>query len=83
MAQDEKSVFERVRAIVCEKLAVDPEKVTREAKLEKDLEADSLDGVEILMEIEDVFGIKIPEKVSEKFVTVGDIVKYFEERAQQ
>jgi len=57
---------------------VDPNEITLDTKLSKDLEADSLDQVEILMALEDEYNIEIPDEVAERFITVRDIVDYLE-----
>jgi acyl carrier protein len=75
------SIEERVKAIIVNKLGVEPEKVTREATFTNDLGADSLDTVELIMEFEKEFGILIPDEVAEKIQTVGDAIKYIEEHA--
>ncbi|MFA5637514.1 MAG: acyl carrier protein [Anaerovoracaceae bacterium] len=72
--------FEKVRDIICDQLSVPPEKVQRDTHLMKDLEADSLDAVEIIMAIEDEFEIEVPDEDAEKFQSVGDIVKYIDEK---
>jgi acyl carrier protein len=72
--------FEKIREIIVEQLGVDESAVTLETSLMKDLEADSLDAVEIIMAIEDEFEIEIPDEEAEKFQNVGDIVKYVEEK---
>ncbi len=72
-------VFEKIKEIVAEQLDVDASEITLETSLTKDLEADSLDAVEVIMEIEDEYGIEIPDEEAEKFVTLGDIVNYVEE----
>ena len=59
-------------------LGCDDEKITMEASLAEDLNIDSLDAVEIIMGIEEEFGIEIPDDEAEKFQTVGDLVKYVE-----
>ena len=59
-----------------EQLSVDESMVTIDTNLMKDLEADSLDAVEIIMAIEEEFGIEIPDEDAEKFQTVNDLVKY-------
>ena len=71
-------VFEKIRKIISEQVDIEEEKITMETSLLKDLEADSLEAVEILMEISDEFGIEISDKEAEKFQTVGDIVEYVE-----
>jgi acyl carrier protein len=75
------SIEERVKAIIINKLGVEPEKVNREATFTNDLGADSLDTVELIMEFEKEFGIFIPDEVAEKIQTVGDAIKYIEEHA--
>jgi len=72
--------FEKIKSIIVEQLSVDESSVTADTSLMKDLEADSLDAVEIIMAIEDEFDIEIPDEDAEKFQNVGDIVKYVEEK---
>lgn len=72
-------VFEKVRDLIVEQLDVDPSLITDETDFMKDLEADSLDAVEIILGVEDEYGIEIPDDVAENFTKVGDIVKYVEE----
>ena len=74
---------EKVRNIIAEQLGVKPEEVTPEAKFIEDLGADSLDTVELVMALEEEFGIEIPDGEAEKLVTVGDATKYIEEKARQ
>ncbi|GGD27736.1 acyl carrier protein [Pontibacillus chungwhensis BH030062] len=69
-------VFERVKGIVVERLDVDDSKVTMEASFKDDLEADSLDVVELVMELEDEFDMEISDEDAEKIETVGDAVNY-------
>ncbi len=71
--------FETIRDIIVEQLSVEPSMVTEETNLMKDLEADSLDAVEIIMAIEEQFDIEIPDDEAEKFQTVEDLVEYVEE----
>jgi acyl carrier protein len=73
------SVFEEVKAIIAEVLGVDPEKVTPEASFRDDLEADSLDLVELIMAFEDKFGVEIPDEDAQQITTVGEAVAYAEE----
>ncbi|MGI6751354.1 MAG: acyl carrier protein [Anaerovoracaceae bacterium] len=75
-------VFEKIRDIIVEQLSVDDDLVTISTHLMKDLEADSLDAVEIIMAIEDEFEIEIPDEEAEAFQSVGDIVKYVEDRSE-
>ena len=72
--------FKKVRDIICDQLSVEESVVQMETHLMKDLEADSLDAVEIIMAIEDEFDIEVPDEDAEKFHSVGDIVKYIEEK---
>lgn len=71
-------ISERVKAIIEEKLNVEPAQVTEEATFTGDLGADSLDTVELLMEFEKQFDIKIPEDETDKIQTVGDAISYIE-----
>ena len=75
--------FEKIKGIIMEQLGVEESAVTMETSLMKDLEADSLDAVEIIMAIEDEFDIEIPDDDAEKFQNVGDIVRYVEEKVGQ
>jgi len=72
--------FEQVKTIIVELLAVDPVKVTKEARFREDLEADSLDLVELIMEFEDEFGGEISDEDAQKITTVGDAVQFLEEK---
>ena len=72
---------DRIRAIIAEQLGVKPEEVTPEASFVEDLGADSLDTVELVMALEEEFGIEIPDEDAEKITTVGDAVKYIEEKS--
>ena len=71
-------VFERVKEILCDQLDVEEEKVTMEANIMEDLEADSLDVVDLVMSLEEEFDIEIPDEEVENIKEVGDIVKYIE-----
>ena len=79
MAKTQQEIFGQMKEIVAEQLAVDPEEVTMEASFVEDLNADSLDLVELIMELEEKFGIQVPDEVAEKIVTVGDAVEYIQE----
>ena len=72
------SVQERVIDIVAEQLGVDKEKITPETSFVNDLGADSLDTVELVMELEEEFDINIPDDAAEKIQTVGQAVSYIE-----
>lgn len=75
------SVEERVRKIVVEQLGVKEEEVTPEASFVDDLGADSLDTVELVMELEEEFDITIPDDAAEKIQTVGQAIEYIENLA--
>ena len=76
-------ILERVRKIVIEHLDADPEKVTEKASFIDDLGADSLDNVELVMAFEEEFDIEIPDDAAEHIQTVGDAVKFIQERTGQ
>ena len=71
--------FEKIRAMICEEYEIDEDEVTPETNLE-DLNFDSLDMIEIAMDIEDEFNVEVPDEVLEKFITIGDIVEFLENR---
>ncbi len=74
-------VFEKVKALLAEQLDADEAGITEETKIMDDLGADSLDIVEMLMAIEDEFGVNVPDEDAQSLKTVGDVVRYIEERA--
>ena len=71
-------VAEKVKAIIVDKLGVEASEVTPEASFTNDLGADSLDTVELIMELEKEFGVTIPDSDAEKIQTVGDAIAYIE-----
>lgn len=73
------SVYERVQSIVAERLGVDEDKVTMDAAFIDDLNADSLDLVEVIMAMEQEFDLEISDEEAEKIRTVGDAVSYINE----
>jgi acyl carrier protein len=75
----EKTIEQRVKDIIVEQLGVKPDQVTPDAKFIEDLGADSLDTVELVMALEEEFGIEVPDEQAEKLQTVGEVVKYIED----
>lgn len=71
-------VLERVTNIIVDRLGVEQEKVTQDASFKEDLNADSLDVVELIMELEDEFNIEISDEDAEKISTVGDVLNYIQ-----
>ncbi len=71
-------IFSQVKAIIVEKLGVEESKVTPQARFREDLEADSLDLVELIMEFEEKFGGEISDEEAQKITTVGDAVSYLQ-----
>ncbi len=76
------STEDRVKEIIVELLGVDASKVTRDARFREDLEADSLDLVELIMEFEQRFGSDISDEDAQKLETVGDVIDYIDSRAK-
>jgi len=74
------ALFERVKEVIVKQLSVPESKVTESASFNGDLSADSLDLVELIMALEDEFKVEIPEQDAEKIQTVGDAVRYLEEK---
>ena len=72
-------VFEKLREIISEQLELSEELITMESNLMEDFDADSLDLVDLVMSVEDEFGVEVPEEAVENLKTVGDVVKFIEE----
>jgi len=75
----DKPIDQRVKDIIVEQLGVKPEQVVPAAKFIEDLGADSLDTVELVMALEEEFGIEVPDEQAEKLQSVSDVIKYVEE----
>nr|YP_009392918.1 acyl carrier protein [Caloglossa intermedia]ARW61480.1 acyl carrier protein [Caloglossa intermedia] len=76
----ELNIFKRLKKIVADQLAVQEEEVTLEANFANDLGADSLDTVELVMAIEEEFGIEIPDQDAEKISTLNQAIQFIEEK---
>jgi acyl carrier protein len=75
----DKTIEQRIKDIIIEQLGVTAEQVTPEAKFIEDLGADSLDTVELVMALEEEFGLEIPDDEAEKLQSVGDVIKHVED----
>jgi len=75
------AVESKIKTIIAEQLGVKPEEVTPNASFVDDLGADSLDTVELIMALEEEFNVEIPDEDAEKMKTVGDAIKYIDEKA--
>jgi acyl carrier protein len=73
--------FERVKAIIVDLLGADPKQVTTEARFREDLEADSLDLVELIMALEEEFGGEISDEQAQKITTVGEAISFLDGRS--
>ena len=71
-------ISDKIKAIICDQLMVNPEEVNDESSFVEDLGADSLDTVELIMEFEDEFGIEISDEQAEQISTVGEAIAYLE-----
>ena len=78
----ENTIEEKIKNIIIEQLGVDPEQVTLNASFIDDLGADSLDTVELVMAIEEEFGVEISDEAAEKAQTVSDLINYIKEKAK-
>ena len=75
------ATFERIRELLAEQLDIDEDKITMDSDILEDFEADSLDVVDMVMTLEDEFGVEVPDEQIENFHTVGDVVRYVEENS--
>lgn len=73
-------MFEKVKELIEEKLNLEGVEITQDSKFKEDLEVDSLDLFELVMALEDEFGVEIPTEDLEKIATVGDIIDYIESK---
>ena len=76
-------MFEKVQAILAKQLRLDAAKITLESQIKKDLGADSLDILQLLMRLEDQYGVVIPDKALATFTTVSDVVNYLEQEGTE
>ena len=72
-------IIEKLFDIVCNGLDLDADEITLDADLREDFDADSLDMVDLIMDVEDEFGVEVPDEILDKLVTVKDVVDYIEE----
>jgi len=72
--------FDKIKDIIVETINLDEDQITLEAKIQDDLDIDSLDAMEICLAIEEGFEISIPQEAIEKFVTIGDIVAFVDQQ---
>jgi acyl carrier protein len=79
----DKPIEQKVKDIIVEQLGVNPEQVTPTASFIEDLGADSLDIVELVMAFEEEFSVEVPDEDAEKLQTVGDVIKYIEDKASK
>ena len=76
-------MFEKVKALIADKLSINEDEITMESAFVDDLNADSLDIVELIMALEDELDMEIPDDEAEKFVTVGDVVKFIKAHVEE
>ena len=72
-------IFERIRSLLASQLDLEEDRITMDSSFVEDFEADSLDVVDMVMSLEDEFGIEVPDEAVENFHTVGDVVRYVDE----
>lgn len=73
-------MFDKVRDVLCEQLDIDPDEITMDTRFKEDLDADSLDLLELVTTLEDEYGINISEEDMEKLTTVGAVVEYLDSK---
>ena len=79
---EKNEIFDKVSAIVADHFDIDRAKITDDLNLKTDLDADSIDFVEFILDLEDAFGAEIPDEEAEKLNTVGDAVQYIKENME-
>ena len=72
-------IFERIRSLLASQLDIEEDRITMDSSFVEDFEADSLDVVDMVMSLEDEFGIEVPDEAVENFHTGGDVVRYVDE----
>ena len=72
----EEEIFNKIADMISERFSIDRDKITKDLNFQNDLDADSIDIVEFVLELEDVFGAEIPDEDAENIHTIGDAVKY-------
>ena len=72
------NTMDKISDVIADKLGVEPSKITPDAKFVEDLGADSLDTVELIMQLEDEFSLEIPDEEAEKLTTVGAVIEYID-----
>ena len=75
--------FEKVRELIAQEFSIDPSKIEMETKLAEDLGADSLDAVELIMALEDEFGIEVDDDAAQNAKTIGDLVNYIDSKIKK
>lgn len=74
-------IFEKIRAILADQLDIDEDRITMDSNLAEDFDADSLDVMDVIMSLEEEFGIEVPDEAMAELQTVGDVVRFVEENA--
>ena len=76
-------MFEKIREIIADKLSISEDEITMDSSFLEDLNADSLDIVELIMALEDELDMEIPDEDAENFVTVGDVVRFVKSHVEE
>ena len=76
-------MFEKIREIIADKLSINEDEITMDSSFLEDLNADSLDIVELIMALEDELDMEIPDEDAENFVTVGDVVRFVKSHVEE